>query len=89
MSIKWENYQIVLTALGNQIVLGKVKPGTPYLADRSSDRTKEAVAAVVNYMKNEYEYRKKEDPEAKNLEFTFSNGMKLVYMPPVGEEIEE
>ena len=50
---------------------------------------KEAVAAVVNYMKNEYEYRKKEDPEAKNLEFTFSNGMKLVYMPPVGEEIEE
>jgi hypothetical protein len=85
MSIKWENYQIVLTALGNQIVLGEVKPGTPFLADRSDDRTKQAVAAVVNYMKNEYEIRKRDDPKIINLEFTFSTGAKLVYEPPVKE----
>lgn len=88
MSIKWENYQIALTALGNQIVLGKVKSGTPFLADRSDDRTKEAVAAVVNYMKNEYEIRKRDDPKIVNLEFTFNNGMKLVYEPPTGEVVE-
>ncbi|MEW8986852.1 MAG: hypothetical protein AB2401_07610 [Bacillus sp. (in: firmicutes)] len=88
MSIKWENYQIVLTALGNQIVLGKVKPGTPFLADKSNDRTNEAVAAVVNHMKGEYESRKREDPEAKKLEFTFTNGMKLIYVPPTEEVVE-
>ncbi len=89
MSIKWENYQIALTALGNQIVLGKVKPGSSYLTDKSEDRTKEAVSAVVNHMKTEYERRKRDDPKITNLEFTFSNGMKLVYEPPVGEVTHE
>lgn len=89
MSIKWENYQIVLTALGNQIVLGKVKQGTPFLADRSDDRTKEAISAVANYMKGEYERRKRDDPKIINLEFTFPNGMKLVYKPPIEEGLGE
>ncbi|MEK3956064.1 MULTISPECIES: DUF7446 family protein [unclassified Psychrobacillus] len=60
MPIKWENYKIASTALGNQIVIGKVNKkqevkGLTFFVDKSEDRTKECLLAVMQHMNGSLE----------------------------------
>lgn len=68
--IKWSNYKVVCTAIGNQIVIGKLDnklsvPGLSMLSDKSDDRTREVIAAVAQHMNSEIE----EDATALNFQF--------------------
>jgi hypothetical protein len=69
-SIKWSNYKVVCTGLGNQIVIGKLEnkqpvPGLSMLADKSEDRTREVISAVAQHMNTEL----KDGEEALNFKF--------------------
>ena len=51
MGIKWENVQICVSALGNNIYLAKCSSKTPMVMnDRSKDRTDECIRAVMTHM---------------------------------------
>lgn len=58
MGIKWDDVDIMVTALGNQICLCKSKPvpgGAPdarFATDKSGDKTEKCVKAVMQYMLN-------------------------------------
>lgn len=58
MGIKWEDVDIMVTALSNQICLCKSKPvpeGAPdarIATDKSGDKTEKCVKAVMQYMLN-------------------------------------
>lgn len=89
MTIKWENYNVVCTALGNQLVIAKVNQSGKYptISDKSTDRTKEIVGAVYQHMQAAYERVKADDNKAVGLTFTFQDGGKLVYEP--AEKVRE
>lgn len=58
MAIKWDDVDIMVTALSNQICLCKAKPvpgGSPdarIATDKSGDKTEKCVKAVMQYMLN-------------------------------------
>ena len=84
-SIKWSNYKVVCTAIGNQIVIGKLDnkmsvPGLSMLTDKSNDRTREVVAAVAQHMNSEIE----DDMSA--LNFQFEGLGTLTWTPEVKEK---
>ena len=90
MPIKWSNYSIVTTALGNQVVIAKFGKDPYIIADKSDDLTNQAVNAVYQHMKTEYERKKREDSKVLNLMFTFTDGSILTYTPPEsGERVSE
>jgi len=57
MAIKWEDYELGVTAITNKIIIGKSKPvkGRQDLRewiDKSGDKTEMAVKAVMEHMLN-------------------------------------
>lgn len=58
MAIKWDDVDIMVTALSNEIRLCKAKPvkggeaGAMFATDMSGDKTKKCVKAVMQYMLN-------------------------------------
>ncbi|MFB5758911.1 DUF7446 family protein [Paenibacillus medicaginis] len=80
--VKWNNYVVVTTLLGNQIVIGKVDKGGMSFSDKSENRTNQVITAVKQHMEREFAAMTQEDPEITNLIFTFNNGSKLTYTPP-------
>ncbi len=58
MAIKWEDVDVMVTALSNEIRLCKAKPvkggepGAMFATDMSSDKTEKCVKAVMQYMLN-------------------------------------
>ncbi len=79
MPIKWNENWIIGTTLGNQIVIGKLdaKSKYPVFADKSPDRTEQAVTAVKQHMENLYNL----DDEAEVMKFKFEDGTSLVFYP--------
>ena len=58
MAIKWEDVDVMVTALSNEIRLCKAKPvkggepGAMFATDMSGDKTEKCVKAVMQYMLN-------------------------------------
>lgn len=58
MAIKWEDIDVMVTALSNEIRLCKAKPvkdgesGAMFATDMSGDKTEKCVKAVMQYMLN-------------------------------------
>lgn len=90
MPIKWSGYNIVTTALGNEIVIAKFGKDAWIIADKSGDMTGQAVNAVYQHMKTDYDRKKREDASILNLVFTFTDGSAITYTPPEdGERVVE
>jgi len=53
MGIKWNDVRICNTAVGNKIILGKVREdnkGRGIFTDKSEDKTEECIKAVMSHM---------------------------------------
>lgn len=78
MGIKWEDVNVMCTAISNQICLCKskpipgAKPGCMMATDKSGDKTEQVVKAVMEHMLG-----KCRESKSKYYEFTIPGVVKL------------